>query len=134
MGTWLINIGSVWQGERGTKAGGELVGPGPGFGDADLAFAPAMDDAGGGVQQAVAQGLGLGPGERSVQAEQAQPAQQVGGDGGGQAPGAVDLDRVRGRDGRGRSAYRCGRGTVRLTMIMINIANANTKCQLIQRA
>jgi hypothetical protein len=40
--------------ERGEQAGGEVLGPGPGFRDADLAFALAVDDAGRGVQQAVA--------------------------------------------------------------------------------
>lgn len=42
---------SRWgQGERREEAGGELVCPGPGGGDADGAFALAADDAGGGVQ------------------------------------------------------------------------------------
>jgi hypothetical protein len=41
--------------------------------DADLAFGLAADDAGGGVQEPVAQGFGLGFREWPVQAEQEQP-------------------------------------------------------------
>ena len=76
-GRWVLRVGrtvgSGWsgQGQRGSYGGGQFVGPGPGFGDADGASALAADDAGGGVQEPVAQGLGFGFGEVTVEAEQA---------------------------------------------------------------
>lgn len=71
----MINSESVGQRERGEEAASELACPGPGGADADGAFALAAHDAGGGVQQPVAQGLGFGFGQWAVQAQQAQPAQ-----------------------------------------------------------
>jgi hypothetical protein len=69
-----------WQGQRCAEAGGEKIGPGPGFRDLDLAFALASDDAGGGVQYPIAQGFGFGFGEWPVEAGQAEPGEQVDGD------------------------------------------------------
>jgi hypothetical protein len=74
-GTWWSAWAGWGQGQRDAQAGGQLVGPGPGSGDADGGFAVAADDARGGVQQVVAQGFGFGCGRGSVQAQQAQPAQ-----------------------------------------------------------
>jgi hypothetical protein len=56
--------------ERCGEGGGEVVRPGPGLGDADLAFSLAADDAGGGVQESVAQGLRFGLGQVAGQAQQ----------------------------------------------------------------
>jgi len=76
----VLEVGSVrvalggsgrGEGERGPERGVQVVGPGPGFRDFDLSFALAADDPYGGVQDAVAQGLGLGVGQGSVEAEQA---------------------------------------------------------------
>ncbi len=66
------------------------MGPGPGLGDFDFPLRwPRTRRAA--VQDAVAQCLGLGAGQGPVQAQQPQPAQQVGRDGGGQASCLVDL-------------------------------------------
>jgi hypothetical protein len=97
VGVVMSLVGIRVAGGPGRPAGSELPCPGPGFGDADLAFALAAHDAGGGVEQSVAQGLGFGLGHRPVEAEQTQPAQQVTRDGRGHAPCPVDLDRGRGR-------------------------------------
>ena len=60
--------------------------PGPGGGDLEAAAPGAAGEACGGVQDAVAQGLGLGPGQRAVEGQQPQPGQQGGRDQrGGQA-------------------------------------------------
>jgi hypothetical protein len=58
---------------------GELAGPGPGRRDAYAEAPSALDQAGGGVQQAVAQGFGLGAGQVAANQEeaQAQPGEQV---------------------------------------------------------
>jgi hypothetical protein len=50
----------------------------------------ASGQAGGGVQQAVAQPFRLGGGQLAVQGVDLQPGDQVGGDRGGEAPGLVD--------------------------------------------
>ncbi len=71
----MFRFRSGRDGEGGLQAGGELLGPGPGFGDPDLAFALPAHDPGCGVQQSVAQRLGFGLGQGPVEAEQAQPAQ-----------------------------------------------------------
>ena len=57
------------QCERGEQAASSLWCQGSGVGDADFAFALAADEAGGGVPQLVAQGLGLTL-VRAVQAQQ----------------------------------------------------------------
>jgi hypothetical protein len=64
-------------GERGA----DLVGPGPGGRDAWAAggVGPA-DQAGGGVQELVAQSFGFGAGQVAVEREDLQPSDQVGGD------------------------------------------------------
>ena len=56
-----------------------------------VAAALALHDPPGGVQDLVAQGLGLCFGQVAVQGEEPEPGQQVAGDGGGLAPGGVDL-------------------------------------------
>jgi alkylhydroperoxidase/carboxymuconolactone decarboxylase family protein YurZ len=67
----------------------QIAGPGARFPGFDLPFALVADDPHGGVQDAVAQRLGLGVGQGSVEAEQA--AQHIRRDRGGDAPGGVDL-------------------------------------------
>jgi hypothetical protein len=52
----------------------------------------ASDQAGGGVQDPVAQRFGLGAGEVASQADELQPGGQVGGDRGQGAPGLVDRE------------------------------------------
>jgi len=57
----------------------------------------AFDDPPGGMQDLVAQSLWFGFGQVTVEGEEPQPGQQVTGDGGGLAPGGIDLV-----DGRGQ--------------------------------
>src|SRR3954471_22207568 len=61
------------------ERGGELVGPGPVGVDLDPDFALAADDPAGGVQQLVAQLLGLDLGEVAVEEDGLGPGDQVGG-------------------------------------------------------
>src|SRR6266566_6867785 len=53
--------------------GRDRLGPRPGGLDLQAAPPPAADQAGGGVQDAVAQRLGLGPGEVAVQGQELEP-------------------------------------------------------------
>jgi hypothetical protein len=100
-GRWFSSgcSGRAWrsdrlgQVERGGQAGVQVVRPGPGVGDADLPQALSADQAGAGVQEPVAQGLGFGLGQVPGQAEQPEPGQQVAGDRDGEVPGLVDLER-----------------------------------------
>src|SRR3954447_13827885 len=77
------------------ERGGDLVGPGPAGGDAQPAAALAAGQAGGGVQNAVAQPFRLSLGEVAVEGEDLQPGDQVRGDRGGDAPGLVDGELAR---------------------------------------
>ncbi len=63
-----VRSSGLWDRECGQPAegGGEGVCPGPVVLDAPPGSALAVGDAGGGVQQPVAQGLGFGPGEIGV--------------------------------------------------------------------
>src|SRR5262249_37026487 len=65
-------------------------------GDFQAAAPSAACHAGGGMQDAVAQGLGLGLGEVAVESEQPQPGQQGGGDQRGGQPGLVEGEQVGG--------------------------------------
>src|ERR1700722_5011642 len=71
--------------------GGDLVGPGPGRGDLEGPAASAADEAGGCVQEAVAQRLRLCFRQVAVQGQQLQPGQQDAGGHGGVEPGLVDF-------------------------------------------
>src|SRR3984957_17284009 len=76
--------------------GDDLVGPGPGGGDLEGPAASAADEAGGGVQEAVAQRLRLCFRQVALQGQQLQPGQQDAGGHRGVEPGLVDLVVVRG--------------------------------------
>ena len=56
----------------------EVIGPAPLFGKAEDDAPRFADDAPGGVEQAVAQRLGLGPDQLAVEAGDAEPGEQVG--------------------------------------------------------
>lgn len=57
----------------------------------------AFDDPPGGMQDLVTQGLWFRFGQVAVEGEEPQPGQQVAGDGGGLAPGGIDLVVSRGQ-------------------------------------
>src|SRR3984957_2629939 len=76
--------------------GDDLVGPGPGGGDLEGPAASAADEAGGGVQEAVAQRLRLCFRQVALQGQQLQPGQQDAGGHRGVEPGLVDLVVMRG--------------------------------------
>jgi hypothetical protein len=76
--------------------GDDVAGPGPGRGDLEGSSASAVDEAGGGVQDAVAQGLRLGSGEVAVQGDELQPGEQDAGGHGGVEPGGVQSVVTRG--------------------------------------
>ena len=76
--------------------GGDLFGPGPGRGDLEGSAAAAADEAGGGVQEAVAQGLRLRFREIAVEGGELQPGQQDAGGHRRVEPGLVDRVVVRG--------------------------------------
>ena len=60
--------------------GGDGAGVGPVVEDADDVGAGVADDAGGGVPEPPAQGFGLGAGEVAGEAEELEPADEVGGE------------------------------------------------------
>src|SRR5690348_3391816 len=68
--------GRVRQGGDPVPGGHDVGGPGPAGLDPQAASAAAAGQAGGRVQDAVAQGLRLGLGQAAVQGEQAEPGQQ----------------------------------------------------------
>ena len=78
------------QGADGGERGDEVGGPGPGGREAEVSSSGAVGQAGGDVQEPVAQRLRLARLQGRGQREQAQPRGQVGGDRGGQRPGLVD--------------------------------------------
>ena len=92
---WVAGTGPRWsagvrQGGDPLPGPGDRLGPGPVRGDLPAPAASAADQAGGGVQDAVAQRLRFGPGEIAVQGEQPEPGEQdLRGHGGGQ-PGLVE--------------------------------------------
>src|SRR5216683_6422675 len=82
---------SCWSGGVGQRGdpcpgGYEGVRPGPGRGDLEVPAAAAAGQAGGGVEQSVAQGPGLGAGQVAVQGDQLEPGDQGGGDPASHAP------------------------------------------------
>jgi len=96
-GSRVGTSGGRGEGEGGVEGCGEVRCPGPPVRDLDLPFALTVNDAGGGVQQPVAQRLGFGISQGRVQAQELEPAQEVGGDHGRDAPGGVDAHRGRGQ-------------------------------------
>jgi hypothetical protein len=89
--------GCSWRWSGGVRQGGDAfpgghdgIGPGPGGGDLQPAAPGSAGQAGGGVEDPVAQGLRLGAGEVAVQGDQLEPGDQVGGDQGRGQPCAVD--------------------------------------------
>ena len=93
--------GTCWsgwrQGEDAGERAGDVLCPGPGRRDFQVPAALAFDDPPGGVQDLVAQGLWFCFGQVAVEGEEPQPGQQVTGDGGGLAPGGIDLVVSRGQ-------------------------------------
>src|SRR5689334_5363669 len=83
-GTVCCWSGGLWQGADPVPGGGDVGGPRPDGLDAQAALPAAAGESGGGVPDAVAQGLGLDPGQVAVQGEQPEPGQQ---DRGGQRGG-----------------------------------------------
>ena len=87
---WIERSGAqrLWEGGESGERGGQLVSPGPVFGDAHEQAALAAGDAGGDVQQPVAQRLRLAPGELAVEQGGLGPGDQVGcGEGEFEPPG-----------------------------------------------
>src|SRR5579863_9041255 len=84
-------LGGLRQGADPVPGGDDRCCPGPGGGDLEEPAASAADEAGGGVEDSVAQGLGLGPGQLAVQGGQLEPGGERGSDEGGGEPGPVDL-------------------------------------------
>src|SRR5690242_10885430 len=85
-GTCSCWSGGVRDGLDALPGGDDFLCPGPGGGDFQGSAASAADEPGGGVQDAVAQRLRLGPGEVAVQGRELQPGQQDAGDHGGVEP------------------------------------------------
>jgi len=86
----------VRDGVDALPGGGDLAGPGPGRGDLEDPAAAAADQAGGGVQEAVAKCLRLCLSHVAVQGDELEPGQQDAGGHGGVEPGPVDRVVVRG--------------------------------------
>src|SRR6202522_1320832 len=91
-----VGTGSVWSvgvrnGVDALPGGDDLLGPGPVRGDLEGSSASAAHQAGGGVQEAVAQRLRLCPGEVAVQGQQLQPGQQDAAGHRGVEPGLVEV-------------------------------------------
>lgn len=66
----------VRDGVDALPGGDDVVGPGLDRGDLEGPAASAADEAGSGVQEAVAQGLGLGFRQVAVESQQLQPGQE----------------------------------------------------------
>src|SRR5438552_14048760 len=74
------------------EGGDELGDPGPAGGKAKPGASATAADLAGGVEQAVAEPFGFGPGEFTVEAAELGPHQQVLGDEGCGEPGSVDSE------------------------------------------
>src|ERR671918_285287 len=79
-----------WRVVQAAEGGDKLIGPGPAASDAQPGLPPGADDDAAGVQQAVAEAFGFGPGEVAVEGEQPGPGEQVAGDEGELNPSLVD--------------------------------------------
>src|ERR1700722_9257203 len=90
-GTDLRWSGRVLDGVDAFPGGDDLLGPGPGRGDFEVPAGAAADQAGGCVQDAVAQCLRLRLREVAVQGQEPQPGQQDARDHGRVEPRLVDL-------------------------------------------
>ena len=80
---WCAGAGSArgrWQRGEPGEAGGQRVGPGPGALEAQRRLAGVEGQAGGGVQQPVAQRLGLADRELAVERQELGPGDEVLGD------------------------------------------------------
>jgi hypothetical protein len=77
--------------------GDDVLGPGPVHGDLEGSASSAADEAGGGVQEAVAQCLRLCAGKVAAQGDEPQSGQEDAGGHGGVEPGLVDPVMVRGK-------------------------------------
>src|SRR5215470_2918031 len=91
----VAGTGPCWSADVRQRAdplpgAGDRFGPGPVRGEFPAAPAPAADQAGGGVQDPVAQRLGLGPGEVAVESEELEPGEQDLRDHGRGQPGLVE--------------------------------------------
>ena len=86
-----MGSGRGGQGQDVGERGDQVVGPGPGGRDVQVAVALAVGDPGGGVQQGVPQAFGFGVGQFAGQGQVAGPGEQVGGQGDDLAPGDVDV-------------------------------------------
>ena len=67
----------------------ELVSPGPGVVDTEVEATASGGEAGGDVEEPVAEGFGFGFGQFTVEAEELGPCQQIGGDDRSGEPGLV---------------------------------------------
>jgi hypothetical protein len=85
-GIGLRCSGGVRDGLDVLPGSDDLLRSGPGHGDSQGSAAPAADEAGGGVQDAVAQHLRLGSCEVAVQGQELEPGQQDAGDHGDVEP------------------------------------------------
>src|SRR6266487_2693878 len=88
---WLLLVRVPGDGLDALPGGYDRICPGPGRGDFEASAATAADETGGGVQDAVAQGLRLRSCEIAVQGQQFQPGQQDAAGHGRVEPRLVDL-------------------------------------------
>ena len=92
----LAGMGFGWSGGMRYRVdalpgGDDVLGPGPVHGDLEGSASSAADEAGGGVQEAVAQCLRLCAGKVAAQGDEPQSGQEDAGGHGGVEPGLVDL-------------------------------------------
>jgi hypothetical protein len=78
------------------------VSPGPGAVDPEDGLPALGDEAGGDMEEPVAEGLGFGSGEVAVEAEQLGPGQQAAGQKAGGGPGLVAGEVFEGQVGEAR--------------------------------
>src|SRR5512132_2211383 len=87
---WVGSAGGSWQRVEAVVRDGEFPGPGPALSDAQVGPAGGADDAGGDVEEPVAQLLRFGPGVFAVEEQRSGPGEQVDADQGELEPGGVD--------------------------------------------
>src|ERR1700722_5691276 len=92
--SYIERIGGTWSGagpvRQSSEGRHEVVGPGPTLSDAQCGAPRGAHQHAGGVQERVAQSLGLGPGPLAIEAESLQPDQKISGDEDQGQPGRVD--------------------------------------------
>jgi hypothetical protein len=96
-GGWCWGSGGHGEREQAGEDRLDGVGPGPVGWEVEPASPAAAGEGGRGVEDAVLQGGWFGAGEVVVAAEQAEPGDQVAGDGLGAVPGGVDGEVLGGR-------------------------------------